>query len=109
MSKSAKLGHDANKASKEKAARGRLFNTGLGQRFSHVQRDSRNERQRGPTEDEDGRRDQTLLRLQDPFRIEIVLRIIPGVVQIFDIRAVVAAVTNAICGRGEPLVPVANA
>src|ERR1700726_3213909 len=36
--------------------------------------------QRGPTEDEDGRRDLTLLRLQDPVLVEIVLRIIPGVV-----------------------------
>ena len=40
---------------------------------------------------DDGRRDQTLLRLQEPFRVEIVLRIIPGVVQISDIRGVVAA------------------
>jgi hypothetical protein len=35
---------------------------------------------RGPTEDEDGRRDLTLLRPQAPVRVEIVLRIIPGVV-----------------------------
>ena len=48
--------------------------------------------QRGPTEDEDGRRNLTLLRLQVPARIEIVLRIIPGVVQISDIRGVVAAI-----------------
>jgi hypothetical protein len=40
---------------------------------------------------DDGRRDQTLLLLQDPFRVEIVLRFIPGVVQISDIRGVVAA------------------
>src|SRR5258708_17082173 len=42
-----------------------------------------------------GRRDQTLLRLQDPFRVEIVLRIIPGVVQISHIRALVAATPAA--------------
>ena len=42
-------------------------------------------------EDEDGRRDQTLLLRHVPVRVEIVLRIIPGVVQIFDISGVVAA------------------
>jgi hypothetical protein len=47
--------------------------------------------QRGPAKNKDGRRDQTLLRLQDPVRAVIVLRIVPGVVQIFDIRSVVAA------------------
>src|ERR1700676_2305990 len=50
---------------------------------------------RGRTENEDGRRDLTLILRHVPARVEIVLRIIPGVVQISDIQGAVAATHTA--------------
>src|SRR3979411_1696287 len=51
--------------------------------------------QRGPTEDEDERRDQTLLRPYGPVRVEVLLPVIPGVALIFDILVAVAAAHTA--------------